>query len=85
LILPLSFLLLRTLGEVSPEEDDGDEKDDYDDIFDAVGLKEVYITVEITHHHTSLSSVICLSPLTIILSPVPHCNKKYRQRDAAQR
>jgi hypothetical protein len=50
---PLFLFLLRTLGKVPPEKDDGDEKDDYDDIFDVIGLEEVYIPVEITHHYTS--------------------------------
>jgi hypothetical protein len=52
-------LLLGAPGEIPPEEDDGDEKDDYDDILDAVGLEEVHITVEITHHRTSFGA--CLS------------------------
>jgi hypothetical protein len=50
----LTAFLLRTFAYIPPEEDNSDEKDDYDDIFDAVGLEEVYITVKITHHHTSL-------------------------------
>jgi hypothetical protein len=50
---PLTFFLLRTFAYIHPEEDYGDEKDDYDDIFNTVGLKEVYITVKITHHPTS--------------------------------
>jgi hypothetical protein len=49
-------LLVGAPGEVPPEEYDGDEKDDYDDILDAVGLEEVHITVEITHHRTSCGS-----------------------------
>jgi hypothetical protein len=53
-LFALSSLLLRTFAYIHPEEDDGDEEDDYDDIFDSVGLEEVYITVKITHHHTSL-------------------------------
>jgi hypothetical protein len=53
-LLALFSLLLRTFAQIHPEEDDGDEKDDYDDIFYAVGLEEVHITVEITHYSTSL-------------------------------
>jgi hypothetical protein len=44
-LLALCLFLFRAFGQVSPEEDYGDEKDDYDDIFDAVGLEEIYILI----------------------------------------
>jgi hypothetical protein len=50
----LLAFFLGALGEISPEEDYGDEKDDYDYIFDAISLEEIHIPVEITHHRTSL-------------------------------
>jgi hypothetical protein len=53
-LLALPFLLLRAFAQIHPEEDHGDEEDDYNDIFDVVGLEEVHIAVQITHHHTSL-------------------------------
>jgi hypothetical protein len=45
---------LRALGDVSPEQDDGNEKNDDYDILDVVCLEEVYIAVKITHQSTSL-------------------------------
>ena len=49
LALALCLFLFWTLGEVSPKKDYGNKKDD-DDIFDAVGLEEVYRAVQIIHH-----------------------------------
>jgi hypothetical protein len=54
----LCSFLFWAFGEVSPEEDDCDEKDDYDDIFDVVCLEEVHIAVKITHHPTSFGAFL---------------------------
>jgi hypothetical protein len=74
----LFALFLGALGEISPEEDYGDEKHDYDYIFDAISLEEIHIPVEITHHRTSVGieslnwyfSVLYLSCSSVV-NPFP--------------
>jgi hypothetical protein len=57
----LCLFLFRAFGDVTPEEDYGNEKNDYEYIFDAIGLEEIHIPVEIAHHRTSLLFVLVVT------------------------